>query len=97
LKLSIAGVMNFNMFGIPLVGPNICGFISYASSDEESELCGRWIQLSTFYPFARINGDNFTDGNLSEPYNLNGTYLTMAKSSIIERFKYMAFMYTCLF
>ena len=89
--------MNFNMFGIPLVGPNICGFISSESTDDESELCGRWIQLSTFYPFARINGDNFTDGKLSEPYNLNGTYLTMAKSSIIERFKYMAFMYTCLF
>jgi alpha-glucosidase (family GH31 glycosyl hydrolase) len=97
LKLSIAGIMNFNMFGIPLVGPNICGFISTDSTDEESELCGRWIQLSTFYPFARINGDNFTDGKLSEPYNLNGTYMAMAKSSIIERFKYMAFMYTCLF
>ena len=43
MKLSIAGIMNFNMFGIPLVGPNVCGFISSESSDEESELCGRWI------------------------------------------------------
>jgi alpha-glucosidase (family GH31 glycosyl hydrolase) len=43
LKLSIAGIMNFNMFGIPLVGPNICGFNSSNSTDDESELCGRWI------------------------------------------------------
>jgi alpha-glucosidase (family GH31 glycosyl hydrolase) len=43
LKLSIAGVINFDIFGIPLVGPNVCGFIILESSDEDSEFCGRWI------------------------------------------------------
>ena len=38
MKLSIAGVMNFNMFGIPMVGPNTCGY--YGKYDDE--LCGRW-------------------------------------------------------
>jgi alpha-glucosidase (family GH31 glycosyl hydrolase) len=28
LKYSIAGVMNFNMFGIPMVGPDTCGYMS---------------------------------------------------------------------
>jgi alpha-glucosidase (family GH31 glycosyl hydrolase) len=27
LRYSIAGIMNMNMFGIPHVGPDICGFI----------------------------------------------------------------------
>jgi alpha-glucosidase (family GH31 glycosyl hydrolase) len=43
MRLSIAGIMNFNMFGIPLVGPNICGYFSSNSTVDESELCGRWI------------------------------------------------------
>jgi alpha-glucosidase len=39
MKYSIAGVMNFNMFGIPMVGPDTCGFIG----PKDDELCGRWI------------------------------------------------------
>ena len=28
MKHSIAGVMNFNMFGVPLTGPETCGYFS---------------------------------------------------------------------
>ena len=38
MKNSIAGVMNFNMFGIPMVGPDTCGTFG----DFDNELCGRW-------------------------------------------------------
>jgi alpha-D-xyloside xylohydrolase len=47
LKLSIAGIFDFNMFGIPLVGADICGF--FRAKDEKGnamkfdyELCARW-------------------------------------------------------
>lgn len=52
MKYSIAGVMNFNMFGIPMVGPDTCGFFPVNGVDGD-EVCGRWIQLATFFPFAR--------------------------------------------
>lgn len=52
MKYSIAGIMNMNMFGIPLVGADVCGFFG---KTRDSEMCGRWIQLATFYPFARAH------------------------------------------
>lgn len=109
MKWSIAGVMNFNMFGIPMVGPDTCGFFEdkALNETEQKELCARWIELSTFYPFARQHHDKTTGdghgGPALEPYLLNGTaenpteYTDIAKKAIVERFSYVRHMYTCLF
>lgn len=56
------------MFGIPIVGSDVCGFFGIGELDQE--LCARWIQLATFYPFARLHYAN--DSTPSEPYRLDG-------------------------
>jgi alpha-glucosidase (family GH31 glycosyl hydrolase) len=63
-------------------------------------MCGRWIQLATFYPFARAH-QNLTyygsESDRSEPYTLNEPYLSMARDSIFDRYQYLRHLYTCLF
>ena len=53
LKYSINGVFQFNSFGIPVVGADICGFLGLTNA----ELCARWYAVGAFYPFARNHND----------------------------------------
>ncbi|KAF6262828.1 glycosyl hydrolases family 31-domain-containing protein [Scenedesmus sp. NREL 46B-D3] len=65
LFYSIAGVINSNIWGMPMVGADICGFID-ATQDgdpwqnenrlpeaEYEQLCNRWAQAGAFYTFSR--------------------------------------------
>lgn len=37
---SVAGIMDFGLFGMPFVGADICGF--HKSDPLDKELCARW-------------------------------------------------------
>jgi len=91
--------MNFNMFGIPFTGADVCGKYGATgdAASQQDEVCGRWYQLSTFYPFARTNRDKNHGGTKVEPYDLEGDWAKMANASIWDRYKYTRFVYGCLF
>ncbi|KAK1921126.1 glycosyl hydrolases family 31-domain-containing protein [Papiliotrema laurentii] len=62
MKQSIAGVLQFQILQMPMVGPDACGFFG----DATEELCARWMALAAFFPFYRNH--NCLGCSDQEPY-----------------------------
>ena len=94
MKQSIAGLFSFNLFGIPMVGADICG---NNVTEVDDALCARWFQLGSFYPFMR----QYTrkDSPIStEPYlEAFPKTLKAAKGALAQRYSLLRFLYTTLF
>ena len=98
LKYSISGLFNFNIFGIPFSGADICGF----TKNSNKELCIRWYNLGIFYPFMRNHNSNkskdqfpwsFEENNKKEKYNA----INIIKKNINLRYSLLRYLYSQLF
>jgi len=85
MQISIPSIMNFNIFGMPMTGSDICGFKANATE----EMCSRWMQLGLLYPFSRNHAEN--DTIHQEPWALGPTLLQTAR--IAMNFKYSILKY----
>ena len=98
MKFSIGSIANFNIFGIPFTGTDVCGMVLHPRV--EAELCARWYQLGAFYPFSK-NGHAPVweeDGdNSQEPYSWDGDYFVSISKALKLRYSLLKYFYTLFF
>lgn len=70
----------FQIWGIQMVGPDICGY----TDNTTEELCSRWFQLGSFYPFARNHNDE--DKTPQEAYALGTKVMKAARTNLKLRY-----------
>ena len=90
MRDSIPGALAMNMFGIPFVGADICGFTNTASE----QLCARWHAFGAFFPFARNHNSN--DEPDQYPYTWESVKKITVKS-LKARYSLLAYYYTLFY
>ncbi|XP_023614656.1 LOW QUALITY PROTEIN: probable maltase-glucoamylase 2 [Myotis lucifugus] len=93
LRWSIPSILEFNLFGIPMVGANICGY----KDNTTEELCRRWMQLGAFYPLSRNhNGPGFRDQDPAA-FGEDSQLLSSSRHYLNIRYTLLPYLYTLFY
>ncbi len=91
LKYNIIGILEFNLFGIPYVGADICGF----EGETTEQMCQRWMQLGAFNPFFRNhNGLKYRD---HDPGNFAPAAVNSNRRVVEIRYTLNPYLYTLFY
>eukprot|EP01083_Nonionella_stella_P001078 3111_1 len=91
MQISISDLIEFNMFGIPMVGTDICGF----GGDTTIELCSRWMAVGAFFPFSRNH--NTCGAKPQDPPSLGEPVISISRRYLQVRYQILPYLYTLFY
>ncbi|NXR53451.1 SUIS protein, partial [Hippolais icterina] len=91
LRRSVVGILEFNLFGIPFIGADICGF----NYNTTYELCLRWMQLGSFYPFSRNH--NAEGNSEQDPAVFGDAFAKISRATLRIRYSLLPYLYTLFY
>lgn len=80
--------MNMNIYGVPLTGSDICGFMG--NTDED--LCEKWTVLGAFYPFSRNH--NALGSSPQEPWVWRPKVTANMKQAVQMKYSVLWYYYS---
>lgn len=86
---SIPQALSMGLYGIPFFGADACGF----AGNTDAELCSRWMQLASFFPFYRNH--NVLGAIPQEPYVWESV-AEASRNSMAIRYSLLPYYYTLL-
>lgn len=93
IKWAIPGMLEFNLFGMPYIGADICGFFD----DSSEELCRRWMQVGAFYPFSRNhNAENYKPQDPAS-YGADSLLVNTSRHYLNIRYTLLPYLYTLFY
>ncbi|EYB82495.1 hypothetical protein Y032_0358g3401 [Ancylostoma ceylanicum] len=90
LRSAVIGAQEFNMFGIPYIGSDICGF----NGETNEELCLRWQQMGAFHPFMRNH--NTEGATPQDPARWPSVTAAAIKANLF-RYSYLPYLFSLHF
>nr|XP_045621913.1 sucrase-isomaltase, intestinal-like [Procambarus clarkii] len=86
MRMSVIGMFDFNMFGIPMVGADICGYFN----EPDMEMCARWMEVGAFYPFSRNHN---TNGTADQDPGVWPEVGEISRYTLNIRYQYLPYLY----
>ncbi|NWI99491.1 MGA protein, partial [Crypturellus undulatus] len=93
LRWTIPGMLEFNLFGIPYIGSDICGFFD----DTTEELCRRWMQVGAFFPFARNHNAELYIPQDPAAFGADSVLVRTSKHYLNIRYTLLPYLYTLFY